>query len=549
MKKLCLILIISALFVFAGCGNGTDDFYDYGDSQSDNTDSDKTDSDNTDSDNTDSDKTDSDNTDSDKTDSDNTDSDNTDSDKTDSDNPDTDNPDTDNPDTDNPDTDNPDTDNPDTDNPDTDNPDTDNPDTDNPDTDNPDTDNPDTDNPDTDDPGIVCTGISLNASTFSPYYEGYYYGVVSGGLMTVEFYDNIAVASYDLSTEANSNYATCTECLLVIENYGSENAKNFFQESGEIVVSAYDPDTFGMTATITATLVETTIDGNGNSTPVENGACLQIETGVVSAEDHSGKTETCADIYNCFDTCAEDDANCPSNCYGNSTAIARSQYNALSNCGEEHNCNGSYYCFYENCLEQEEICGMKNDEEYDIPYGQVTINGTFTYLHAESETSINITDHAIHGPFVTGTFGNGETKMNVIDPTADQTKIISYAKIAPFKDVPTEKNITLIQTYQEDGKTPTVHFVTTVTEPGEYTLGLGEWTTEARIFVSETNSEGERSCDHAFGVGTVTISAISWDTGTTEISVSGTATLYSYKAAPHYGGDISGTEWVACEPK
>ena len=538
MKKFLMCLIVCSLFIFAGCGNSEDPIYDEGDS-TDSQDENTVDTDNPDTDDA---------TDTNNPDSDNPDTDNPDTDNPDTDNLDTDNPDTDNPDTDNPDTDNPDTDNPDTDNPDTDNPDTDNPDTDNPDTDNPDTDNPDTDNPDTDDPGIVCTGISLNASTFSPYYEGYYYGVVSGGLLTVEFYNNIAVASYDLSTEDNSDYATCTECLLVIENYGSANAKNFFQESGEIVVSAYDPDTFGMTATITAKLVETTIDGTGHSTPVENGACLEIETGVVSAEDHSGKTETCADIYSCFDTCAEDDTECPSNCYGNSTAIARSQYNALSNCGQEHNCNGSYYCFYENCLEQEEICGMKNDEEYDIPYGQVTINGTFTYLHAENE-AIYINDNVLKVPFVTGTFGNGETKMNVIDPTADQTKIISYAKIAPFKDVPDEKNITLIQTYQENGKTPTVHFVTTVTQPGDYTLGLGEWTNEARIFISETNSEGERSCDHAFGVGNVTISAISWATGTTTISVSGTATLYSYKAAPHYGGDISGTEWVACEPK
>ena len=248
----------------------------------------------------------------------------------------------------------------------------------------------------------------------------------------------------------------------------------------------------------------------------------------------------------CFDTCPENDNDCKSECFSNSTAAARTQYVDLQRCDMAHNCEGNYYCYWENCLEEEEICGMKADtENYNIPYGEVEINGTFNYLHAEDTTEISYS-HAIEGAFVTGTFGNNNTP--IVDPSG---QLLSYAKIAPFKDVPEERNITLIQTYKNDGNThtPTVHFVTTVTEPGEYTLGLGDWTTEARIFISETDSTGERTCDHAFGVGNVTISAISWATGTTTISVNGTATLYSYKASPHYGGDISGTEWVACDPK
>ena len=576
MKKLCLILIISALFVFAGCGNGTDDIYDYGDSQNDNTDSDKTDSDNTDTDKTDSDNTDSDNTDSDNPDTDNPDTDNPDTDNPDTDNPDTDNPDTDNPDTDNPDTDNPDTDNPDTDNPDTDNPDTDNPDTDNPDTDNPDTDNPDTDNPDTDnpdtdnpdtdnpdtdnpdtdDPGIVCTGISLDTDTFYAYVDGIYLGYVTDGILGdasvddmvfLGFYGGISDGSYDLASEANGNYESCTECMRIFQDYGTGAQKIFFQESGTIEVSNYNPDNYGMSAVISAKLVESTFS-NSHSTPVENGACIEIEAGVANAIDDSGNDDTCADLMDCIDACADNDDNCPSECYYGTNAVARTQYQNLAKCDEDNNCGGNYYCYWEHCLEQEAICGMAPDtDNYNIPYGQVTINGTFTYLNPEEGISINLNTQAIKSAFATGTFGNNNT--NIVDTTGT---VYSYAKISHFKDDEDTKNITLIQTYQEDGQshTPTVHFVTTVTEPGEYTLGLGEWTNEARIFVSETNSDGERSCDHAFGVGTVTISAISWDTGATEISVSGSATLYSYKSAPHYGGNIADdTTWKACEPK
>ena len=555
MKKFFMCLVLCLLFVFAGCGSNSEDSI-YGD------DTDSTDSQNNDE-NADTDKTDSDNTDSDKTDSDNPDTDNPDTDNPDTDNPDTDNPDTDNPDTDNPDTDNPDTDNPDTDNPDTDNPDTDNPDTDNPDTDNPDTDNPDTDNPDTDNPDtdnpdtgseIECTGFSLDAATFMPYYENVYIGFVENGilgnasfddLIEVDFQEGIAEGSY-----TSSNY-NCTACTIVSQDYStdSETETMYFQKNGTIVVSEYDPETLEMSAEISAELFEVTVGTDGYLHLKENGACITIETGIVKAEDTSDHAiKNCAGITECRKGCNDEDEECLANCFSDISAIARTQYNNLfSICNDAHECNGNYYCLWENCVEEEEICGMRGDtENYNIPYGEVEINGTFTYLHDQGETEI-LYSHALEAAFVTGTFGNNNTP--IVDSTG---QLLSYAKIAPFKDVPTETNITLVQTYKkEEGKSfgPTVHLVTTIKEPGEYTLGLGDWTTEARIFISNTDSEGEKICDHAFGVGTINITAISWTPGATTISVNGTAKLYSYKASPHYGGDISGTEWVACDPK
>ena len=535
MKKLCLIFILCSLFVFAGCGSDSknDESNDSADSQNDEN---SVDADTSDSENS-----------ADKTDSDNP--DNSDTDKTDSDNPDTDNPDTDNPDTDNP-----DTDNPDTDNPDTDNPDTDNPDTDNPDTDNPDTDNPDTDNPDTGSEEIECTGISLDASTFMPYYENVYIGFVTDDILgdsslpdmiEIDFFGGIAVNTY---TSNNFN-CTGTACLFVTPDYETEDTTLYFQKNGTINVSEYDPETLEMSAEISATLVEVVVTDNG-LTLKENGGCITIETGVVRAEETSDHAiKTCAGITECKKGCDENE-DCIENCFSDISAVARTQYlDLFSTCNEEHNCDNNYYCLWENCAEEEEICGMRGDtENYNIPYGEVTINGTFTYLHAEGETDI-LYSHALEAAFVEGTFGNNNTP--IIDQD-DSAALLSYAKIAPFKDVPEEKNITLVQTYKKvDGKSfgPTVHIVTTLREPGAYKLGLSDWEEEARLFVSDTDSAGEKICDHAFGVGTLNITAISWTPGETTISVNGTAKLYSYKASPHYGGDISGTKWVACEPK
>ncbi len=417
---------------------------------------------------------------------------------------------------------------------------------------------------DTQEPEIVCTGFSLDASTFIPYYEGVYAGFVADGILgdgslpdkiELDFFGGIAVNTY-----TSGNYdCTGTACMFVTQDYGTEGETLYFQKKGTIDVSEYDPETFEMSATISSTLVEVTVGTDGYIHLKQNGACITIETGVVRAVEQSEKTETCADIYSCFDDCEdnpeyneEDKAVCKRECYSNSTTVARTQFESLNQCDEENNCNGNFRCWYEHCLEQEEICGMKNDPNYHIPYGQLTISGTFPYLHAEGENDIYYVN-TMSGAFVTGTYGNDG--KNIVDTTGTP---YSYARISHFK-APNEDelNLTLIQTYKESGKTPQVHIVTTISKSGDYKFGLGEWESEARIFVSKTDSNGERLCDYAFGIGTVSLS-ISGNpvdsigeiaTGSsTEITVSGEATLYSYKATPDYGGDITdGKHWIACE--
>ncbi len=482
----------------------------------------------------------------------------------------TDNPDTDNPDTENPDsTDTSDPDDPtnpdDPNNPtgDPENP-TDNPadDPENP-TDNP-TDDPEnptdeptgnpTDDP-TDDPTnptdptdptnpeMVCTQTYLYQN-FRVYLKGSYVGQVQNGFLgdtaafdvvTIDFGSDVEIGNttYDLSSDDVT--------LTIIQDYGESTEKEYVQESGTITLSNYNPETFEMNAVISAKLVE--------KTPVEGASCVKIVSANIHAVD-SGDKATCAEIMDCMNECFETNSTCLGNCYINGNVTAREQYNDLIECDEANHCEGNYYCYYEHCLAEEETCGMVNDPNYRVPYGEVTINGTFPYLFSKDETEIQLSsDYIIDGTFATGTFGNDENNLNnIVNPAGNP---FAYAKIANFKDSPDTENITFVQTYKNDGvKSPVVHLVTTITEPGlDYTLGLGEWDTEARIFISEMDSDGNKICDHAFGVGNIKINDISWVLGATTISIEGSATLYSFKATPHYGGDVSGIEWVACDPQ
>ena len=296
-----------------------------------------------------------------------------------------------------------------------------------------------------------------------------------------------------------------------------------------------------MNAVISAKLVE--------KAPNEGASCVKIVSGNIHAID-SGDKENCAEIMECMDECYETNSNCIGNCYINGNVTARQQYNDLVECDEANSCNGNYRCYYEHCLTQEETCGMVNDPNYRIPYGEVTISGTFPYLFSKDETEFQLSpEYILDGTFATGTFGNDEDHLNNIVNQAGEP--FSYARISTFKDAPDTDNITFVQTYKgTDITTPTVHLVTTITEPGlDYTLGLGEWDTEARIFVKGTKSDGT-PCDHAFGVGTLKINDISWELGSTTISIEGSATLYSFKATPDYGGDVSDDEeWIACDPE
>ena len=161
-----------------------------------------------------------------------------------------------------------------------------------------------------------CTGLSVDWSTAEMYYGNYYASVKLGDeslddqLILGIFQNNadgssVATGEYDLGSEVNSNYETCTECVLVGEDYvqgASENenghfTKNYFQKSGTLKIEAVDNDS-NIKGTLAAVLIEVTIadDDTYRSTPVEGGACLEIET---SPFDTGVCTPQCEEGWEC----------------------------------------------------------------------------------------------------------------------------------------------------------------------------------------------------------------------------------------------------------
>lgn len=91
--------------------------------------------------------------------------------------------------------------------------------------------------------------------------------------------------TFDLTMNADDNYATCSRCLLYFEDPTSPIGRIFFTQSGTFVIDATSTQLDGtITGTLTdVTLIEVTLDPDTfESTPVANGTCLHLATGDVS---------------------------------------------------------------------------------------------------------------------------------------------------------------------------------------------------------------------------------------------------------------------------
>lgn len=138
----------------------------------------------------------------------------------------------------------------------------------------------------------ACTPIELPATAqllgAAPSIPLWVYGMMGDGTTDLGFGgpapDNVQIEFYDPATGAfhlgdETNFATCTHCLLIAEDIQSDGItplKAYFQSAGTLTVTtppgapAYDIGLSGVR------LVEVTIDpGTSESTPVEGGACYE----------------------------------------------------------------------------------------------------------------------------------------------------------------------------------------------------------------------------------------------------------------------------------
>ncbi len=144
-----------------------------------------------------------------------------------------------------------------------------------------------------------CTGISVDWSQLTMYQSNFFY-LGEDPAVYLEFYQNenytVSAGTYDLGTEDNTNYKTCSECVRYLTDYveatDTENGHYnhiYFQKSGTLTIDGVD-DNGNIKGTIAAKLIEVTIDPDEfTSTPVEGGACFKIE----SATFDSGWEEPC----------------------------------------------------------------------------------------------------------------------------------------------------------------------------------------------------------------------------------------------------------------
>jgi hypothetical protein len=134
--------------------------------------------------------------------------------------------------------------------------------------------------------------------------DGAYYDVDGGAIdegygspalvddISFQFYNlgaGFHTGSINLATGDDSNYQTCSECLLVFQDFNdstNQYTKAFFQSQGVLTIDPTTPP--GSDPIILSwsnvKLVEVTIDPNTFiSTPVPNGACYNIVSDTVFA--------------------------------------------------------------------------------------------------------------------------------------------------------------------------------------------------------------------------------------------------------------------------
>ncbi|TNF24283.1 MAG: hypothetical protein EP329_25155 [Deltaproteobacteria bacterium] len=141
----------------------------------------------------------------------------------------------------------------------------------------------------TDTTPIECSALTLTGTLTQPTADQSYYEIqVDLGLgdpsipelVGFEFYDT-ATGTFDLGTGDNADYATCTQCVIVLEDYDETNGPTaiYYQNAGTMTVDAATPPGGAeMTLTLTGLgLEQVDIDGTTYaSTPVVGGACFDV---------------------------------------------------------------------------------------------------------------------------------------------------------------------------------------------------------------------------------------------------------------------------------
>ena len=100
-------------------------------------------------------------------------------------------------------------------------------------------------------------------------------------LTRVEFWAANEVGTVDLGSDGQNNYADCTTCFRVFEDIeGMDIARQYFQSAGSFEITELGGNNSEIVGSYTGVrLVEVTIGDDFTSTPVPDGACVDIVDG------------------------------------------------------------------------------------------------------------------------------------------------------------------------------------------------------------------------------------------------------------------------------
>ena len=92
--------------------------------------------------------------------------------------------------------------------------------------------------------------------------------------------DTLSTGVYDLGSRINSEYATCTECILLYEDLtkdSSSHKKTFFQNKGTLEITETRENSIESKGKASFRLIEVEIDRHYRSIPVDGGKCYEAD--------------------------------------------------------------------------------------------------------------------------------------------------------------------------------------------------------------------------------------------------------------------------------
>ena len=291
---------------------------------------------------------------------------------------------------------------------------------------------------------------------------------------------------------------------------------------------------------------------------------------------NGGSTQTdmnCLEIYNCMVDCNQD-RTCMQTCMNNGSKDGQTKINAMLNCFNTNCADAAtdadfQTCAQENCSNEMMDCQKaEGNDTYKAPYGKVTLNFSvdqIASLEDQEEQQQQQKDYQQTGQqpenpnnvgyvmsaFAEGTYGNGSASV-VPSGATMQVQAVYYDETDAGTRY-TGVQVIQIPVIGNAGGNPVILLNIPEENAGVGSLKLHLWSDigQATIEVVDINwNTGKPNCVHAFGIGTLNVTAIGDIADNGELVFTGDADLYSAKNFDEYG-DVSGNlgaTFKACDP-